>query len=90
MNQKNDKFEEGTKNNIVLVKYKPKAKLITCKCPNCEAIFSMEFSNNRKFKSYGCWVDDCPVCGVCYNWLSFRIPIFWYKWLRYIRRNKNE
>lgn len=87
---KEESFKEGTMGNIIRPKHTPAVKLIACKCPYCKAIFTLEFSSKYEFTNYGCFKDDCPVCGERSDWLVFRIPIFWYKWLRYARRNKNE
>ena len=87
---KAESFEEGTIGNVVQSKHSPASKLIACKCPYCKAIFTLEFSSNYEFRTYGSFKDNCPVCGEKNDWLVFRIPVFWYKWLRYIRRNKDE
>lgn len=88
---KKREFDEGTIGNIVPPKHELPAKLIACKCPYCNTIFTLEFSNKFEFKHYHEFKDKCPTCGNRCNWLIYQIPIFWYKWLRWVRsRGENE
>ena len=86
-----EEFDEGTVGNIVPFKDEQNAKLVACKCPRCKAIFTLEFSNEYEYKQYKQFRDNCPVCNHCCDWLNYKIPIFWYKWLRWVRsHNKDE
>lgn len=85
---KKDRIGNVVKNNSHLGK--PDMYIYAFKCPDCGAIFTLEFDDPIEKARLETCCGKCPVCDNYRNWLSYRISLVRYKFIRYWRGEREK